>query len=89
MAYIGAARARDLAVNVILPFLDALDRVNSSDTPQPDSPSLTLYRKFPKLQPNEICREMAEQLLEADWSGTVNSARRQQGLIHLHRQLTG
>ena len=50
---------------------------------------MSLYKKFPKLQANEITREMAEQLLPAEWNGVVNSARRQQGLIHLHRQLTG
>ena len=48
---------------------------------------MALYGKFSRLQPNEITREMAERLMPPEWSGVVNSARRQQGLIHLHRQL--
>ena len=82
-AMVGADRARDLAVNVSLPFCHSLA---VSDT---DTPALAIYKKFPKLQANEITREMAEQLLPTEWAGVVNSARRQQGLIHLHRQLSG
>ncbi|MDE2778088.1 MAG: DUF2851 family protein [Chloroflexota bacterium] len=81
-AFIGADRARDMAVNVALPFLHAL----SGDAE--DSTALALYRKFPRLQPNEITREMADQLLHPDWAALVTTARRQQGLIHLHRQLS-
>ena len=80
-AFIGADRARDMAVNVALPFCHAL----SGDAE--DSPALALYRKFPRLQSNEITREMAERLLPRDWAAPVATARRQQGLIHLHRQL--
>ena len=81
-ALVGASRARDVAVNVVLPFCHALAGDNSASTG-----ALALYRKFPKLQANEITREMANQLLEHDWARAVNSARRQQGLIHLHRQI--
>ncbi len=81
-ALVGAGRARDLAVNVILPFRHA-----RTDDGGANSAALALFRKFPKLQPNEITREMSEQLLTTDWRGVVDSARRQQGLIHLHRQL--
>ena len=79
----GADRARDLAVNVSLPFCHSLAGGDK------DTPELAHYKKFPKLQANEITREMAEQLLPTEWAGVVNSARRQQGLIHLHRQLSG
>ncbi len=81
-ALVGADRARDLAVNVALPFCHS--RSGGED---PNTDALAVYRKFPKLQANEITREMADQLLPPDWAGVVNSARRQQGLIHLHRQL--
>ena len=85
-AYVGAQRARDLAVNAVLPFCHA--RSQDADAAG-ETAALSLYQKFPKLQANEITREMAEQLLPTEWDGVVNSARRQQGLIHMHRQLTG
>ncbi len=80
-ALVGADRARDVAVNVVLPFCHAQNGGGE------ETPALALYRNFPKLQANEITREMADQLLEPGWAKAVNSARRQQGLIHLHRQI--
>ena len=79
---IGAGRARDLAVNAVLPLLHAIDR-------GADSPYLALYRRFPKLLGNEVVREMAEQLLPEAWRAAVNSAQRQQGLLHLAALLRG
>ena len=81
-AHIGAGRARDLAVNAVLPLLHALES-------GAESPYLALYRRFPKLQDNEIVREMAEQLLPEPWRAEVNNARRQQGLLHLAALLRG
>ena len=89
-ALVGQGRARDLAVNVVLPFLHALSdaqqghRYGNRSDGHSDGPHLALYRKFGKLQENEVTREVAEQLLPAGWRDTVNSARRQQGLLHLH-----
>ena len=80
-ACVGAGRAKDLAVNVALPFCHA------TSGSEGDTAALALYRKYPKLQANEITRELASQLLAPEWAGVVNTARRQQGLIHLHRQL--
>ena len=80
-ALVGADRARDLAVNVVLPFVHGWSGGGE------ETAALALYRKFPKLQANEITREMAERLIPPDWAGVVTTARRQQGLIHLHRQL--
>ena len=82
-ACVGAGRARDLAVNVVLPFCHGWSGSGN------DTSAIALYRKFPRLQANEITREMADRLLPQHWAGVVNSARRQQGLIHLHRQLSG
>ncbi len=79
-AAIGRARARDLAVNVALPFLFAL-----SDSG--DQAYLDLC--YGKLQENELTREMARLLLDPSWGALVTSARRQQGLIHLQRALAG
>lgn len=81
-APIGRARARDLAVNVALPFLHALPGGGADGY-------LDLYRRFGKLQENELTREMARLLVNPAWGPLVKSARRQQGLIHLHRVLTG
>ena len=81
-ASIGAGRARDLAVNAVLPLLHAMDGGTESSF-------LTLYRRFPKLQGNEVVREMTEQLFPEAWRAEVNSARRQQGLLHLAALLRG
>ena len=50
LAYVGAARAKDLAVNVVLPFFHALAEAESTGS----SPALKLYRGFGKLQDNEL-----------------------------------
>ena len=81
-APIGAGRARDLAVNAVLPLLHTLDG-------SAESPYLEMYRRFPKLQGNEVVREMTEQLLPETWQTEANSARRQQGLLHLAALLRG
>ena len=89
LAYVGAARAKDLAVNVVLPFFHALAEAENTGS----SPALKLYHGFGKLQDNELTREMATLLLEPGTepggAKIVTTARRQQGLIHLHRQLAG
>lgn len=86
-AYIGAARARDLAVNILLPLLHALAVFQG--VPEGGQRYLELYRGFGRLQDNELTREMAEQLLLPQWRSALNSARRQQGLIHLQHLLAG
>ena len=108
-AYIGQGRARDLAVNVVLPFLQAVDLQDAwmqTAEPRavdgPDRPDGTvapvasdeggyweLYLAFGKLQDNDVTREIAHLLLPSAWRAVANSARRQQGLIRLHRLLAG
>ena len=86
-ALIGQSRARDLAVNVVLPFCYGL--AQSEPNGDQGQSFLDLYQRFGKLQENELTREMADQLLEPAWTGIVSNARRQQGLLHLHSQLAG
>ena len=86
-ALIGQSRARDLAVNVVLPFCHGLAEVNPARSQAGIYQSQ--YHSFGKLQENQLTREMADQLLEPAWTGVVSTARRQQGLLHLHSLLTG
>ena len=81
------ARARDLAVNVALPFLHG--QAIREEKPVKAQLYLGLYRNYGKLQDNELTREMTDQLMEPGWSMVLTNARRQQGLIHLHRVLAG
>ena len=84
---IGRARARDLAVNAALPFMHGVAAVWQE--PDAAQAALHLYDRFPKLQENELTREMAAQLIEPTWARAVSSARRQQGLLHLASLLRG
>ena len=89
-AYIGKGRAADLAVNGVLPFLNAWAGAGISQSGAGDAGNyLETYQRFGKLQDNNLIREMREQLLEPSWLAVVNSARRQQGLLHLHSVLLG
>jgi len=88
---IGRGRARDIIVNIALPFAFAWAGLNSQ--PELGEHALELYRSYPKLAENEITREMAGLLWGANsmagllWGANsarpVNSAQRQQGLLHL------
>ena len=87
-APVGGSRARDMAVNVLLPFFHARAHLLGSGVLR--QRTLDLYRGFPPGQDNEITREMRA-LLTASTGGcpVINSARRQQGLIHMYRILQG
>ena len=86
-AYVGANRAKDLAVNVALPFLHG--HAVSCSQPGSGQEYLDLYRGYAKLQDNEVLREMADRLVGPACREVLTSARRQQGLLHLHRLLSG
>ena len=83
----GSGRAKDLAVNAVLPFMWAWTEV-SGKGPGTDA-AWELYRLFPRLAGNELDREMAVQLLPQRWRKVVSTARRQQGLLHLSALLKG
>jgi hypothetical protein len=78
---IGRGRARDVIVNIVLPFTFAWAQLNSQ--PELGEHALELYRGYPKLAENEITREVAGLLWGGNSPKPVNSAQRQQGLLHL------
>ena len=97
---IGPGRARDLPVNVVLPFFHALETqalagLWGEGDPDLDSGQrffgsyLHCYGRFGLLQHNELLREMRERLFDPAWAVAIDSARRQQGLLHLHHLLRG
>ena len=81
---IGRGRAADMAVNVVLPFMHAYGSVRGSDATV--DASIRLYRAYPRLDDNEVTREM-RRILGAPT--VVTNALRQQGLMHLYRRLAG
>jgi hypothetical protein len=81
-ALIGQGRAREMVVNVVLPFSFAWGERESQ--PELRDHALELYRSYPKLEENQITRQMRRQLFGEEGTKVVNSARRQQGLIYVH-----
>jgi len=81
-ALIGWGRAREIALNVVLPFSFAWGEMESQ--PVLREHTLELYRNYPKLEENQVTRQMQRQLFGEEGTTVVNSARRQQGLIHLY-----
>lgn len=82
---IGRGRAREMVVNVLLPFSFAWGERESQ--PELRDHALELYRSYPRLEENQITRQMGRQLFGEEGTKVVNSARRQQGLIHLYYNL--
>ena len=83
---VGAGRAAEIAVNVVLPFLHAHASLGGAS--EAKSAALDLFRTFPPLADNEITREMKTIIgAEAD-AVDIRSARRQQGLITLYKGMT-
>ena len=81
---VGRQRAADIVVNVALPLLHA-NAVAEGDTAMAMA-CLRLAKGAPRLEENEITREMAA-LLQLPTRVITVSAYRQQGLIHLYRSL--
>ena len=80
--YIGKGRALDMLVNIALPFLHAY--ASEIDNGELVESAQAAYNIAPKLQENEITREM-RRLLNID-RGVKMTARRQQGMIWLYRR---
>jgi hypothetical protein len=81
-ALIGQGRAREIAVNIALPF--AFAWAGASLQVSLAEQALWLYRIYPRSGENEITRGLTK-LLGSKASALVDSARRQQGLLHLDK----
>lgn len=89
---LGRGRAAEIAVNIILPFFWALsERATPSDRPASSYGAArediaSLYCRYPRLDDNHVTRHMAMML----WGGArwplLNSACRQQALLHLYKE---
>lgn len=88
-ALIGAGRAGEMAVNVLLPFCAAWGLATRDRGLR--NAAATLYRQWPALPENEITREVATRLAQGGGAGGLGppSARRQQGMLHLYRHWLG
>ena len=82
--FIGESRAREIAVNVALPFMYAWGGIRRDRELR--AASTEIFRKMPGLADNEITREM-KRLLPSGVD--TRGARRQQGLIHLYKHMRG
>ena len=83
--HIGSGRAREIAINVALPFIHAL-AIASRDRGSARR-SVELYRSFPGLPDNGVTREMKRVLDPETEAVDIVGARRRQGLIHLYRSM--
>jgi len=80
-ALVGRGRAREMVVDILLPFAFAVGGMRTKLGRR----ALQVYRDYPSLGQNHITRQMAEQV-NLD-PRLVDSARRQQGLLHLYHNL--
>ncbi len=81
-ALIGQGRAREIAVNVALPFTFAWAEANAHAGLAEQA--LRLYRVYPGSGGNEVTRGLLR-LLGLKASALADSSRRQQGLLHLDK----
>lgn len=80
---LGRGRAADIVVNVLLPFAAAWGRANAS--PELAGKASEIYRHYPLLAQNTLERHMVNQLGIGRY--LVDSAQRQQGLLHIYKTL--
>ena len=80
---LGTERAADIALNVLLPFSFAWSQFTAQ--PELEKQAFGLYCGYPRRAVNSVERHMAAQLGLS--RSLVNSARRQQGLIHIYNTL--
>jgi hypothetical protein len=79
---IGQTRADDIAINVLLPFAAAWSKIKHE--PELAEKALALFGSYPAVESNTVERHMQRQF--GLRSAQVNSAQRQQGLLHLYKK---
>jgi hypothetical protein len=79
---IGQSRAADIVINVLLPFIYTWDKDNGRR--ELVEKALTVFRTYPAVETNTLERHMRAQF--GLKSLQVNSAQRQQGLLHLYKK---
>ena len=79
---IGQSRAADIVINVLLPFTYAWGEDNGLK--ELAEKALTIFCSYPSLETNTLERHMKAQF--GLKSTQVNSAQRQQGLLHLYKK---
>jgi len=79
---IGESRAADIVINVLLPFVYTRGQENGRK--EPAEKALALYCSYPPAETNTLERHMKAQF--GLKSTQINSARRQQGLLHLYKK---
>jgi hypothetical protein len=80
-ALIGRGRAREMVVDILLPFSFAV----GGGRTKLGRRALQAYHDYPRLEQNHVTRQMAQQINLRP--RLVDSARRQQGLLHLYHNL--
>jgi len=80
---IGRRRAADIVINIFLPFTFSWGRINSQ--PQMARKALEIYQNYPRVAANTVEKHMRKQL--GLGGNMVNSARQQQGLLHIYKTL--
>lgn len=78
---IGQGRAREIVVNVVLPFAFAWAKAEGQSGLMERVQAI--HRSYPSAGENGITRELTDLMLEPDARRFISTARRQQGLIHL------
>ena len=79
---IGQSRAADIVINVLLPFVYA--RGEGNGRKELAEKTLTIFRDYPAVETNTLERHMRAQF--GLKSTQVNSAQRQQGLLHIYKK---
>lgn len=80
---IGWGRARDIGINVVLPFAFAWAQASREGALA--ERALRLYRGYPRAADNAVTRELSNLLFGGKSLKLAGSALRQQGLLHLHK----
>jgi hypothetical protein len=79
---IGESRAADIIINVLLPFVYARGKDNGQQ--ELSNKAFNIFGAYPSLETNTLERHMSAQFGLKNTQ--VNSAQRQQGLLHLYKK---